>query len=119
MSRKKEDPLRLRHMIEFAEKAIKLAKGRRRRDIEQDEQLAMSLARAIEIAGEAASRVSAETRKQARQIPWAKIVGMRNRLIHGYDQIDHDVLWSTVRNDLRPLIREIRKLLASLSDEEE
>jgi len=44
-------------------------------------------------------------------IPWPRIVGMRNRLIHGYDQVDLDILWDTIEYDLPPLIIELEKIL--------
>ena len=57
--------------------------------------LLFALVRATEIIGEAASRVSPESRTTAPTVPWARITGMRNRLIHAYFDIDHDILWRT------------------------
>jgi Ribonuclease HepT-like len=45
-------------------------------------------------------------------IPWAQIIAMRNRLIHGYDIVDYDIVWSTVSEDLPPLIAELEKILS-------
>jgi len=58
--------------------------------------LVFALVRAIEIVGEAASRISPETRLAISSIPWAKIVAMRNRLVHAYFDVDLDILWKTV-----------------------
>ena len=57
----------------------------------------------MEIIGEAAARVSIPTREKHDEIPWTNIVGMRNRLIHGYDMVDLNLLWDTSEIDLSPL----------------
>jgi len=73
--------------------------------------LALSLIGEILIIGEAATRVSPETRRSAVSIPWADMIGMRNRLIHGYAEINFDILWDTVKLFLGPLIKEVEALL--------
>lgn len=75
-----------------------------RADLETDEDLAAALAWRLAVIGEAAGRVSEQYRQQHPDLPWVQIVGMRNRLIHGYDAIDLDVVWSTVEQDLPQLI---------------
>lgn len=65
----------------------------------------------LEIIGEAASRVPAEQRLQHPDIPWPEIVGLRNRLIHGYDSVDFEILWQIVSDDLPPLIAALEKSL--------
>src|SRR6476620_926203 len=76
-----EDAIRLRHIIEAAETAQEFITGRRRDDLDSDRMLLFALVRAIEIMGEAASRVSAESRSLASAVPWGDIIGMRNRLM--------------------------------------
>ena len=53
--------------------------------------------KAVEIVGEAASRVTPDTRNSQPDIPWSEIIGMRNRLVHGYTDIDVGLVWRTVR----------------------
>ena len=65
----------------------------------------------VEIVGEAASRLSPEDQARYPSIPWREIIGMRNRLVHGYDAIDLNVLWDTIRIDLPPLIDELKRSL--------
>jgi len=65
------------------------------------------------VVGEAASRVSPEVRERHPSIPWRQIVAMRNRLIHGYDVLDFDVLWNTVTLEMPRLIAELEKALGS------
>jgi uncharacterized protein with HEPN domain len=56
-----------------------------------------------------------ETRSLQLSIPWTQIVGTRNRLVHGYDQVDHDILWQIVAVELPLLVEELEKLLDSLA----
>ena len=65
----------------------------------------------LKIIGEAASKVSADTRSQNTSIPWQDITGMRNRLIHAYFDVDLDTVWSTVTRDLPVLKAELEKIL--------
>jgi uncharacterized protein with HEPN domain len=65
----------------------------------------------IEIIGEAARRISEGTRTGLSQIPWRRIIGMRNRIIHEYERVDLDVVWDVVGNDLPALIAELEKIV--------
>ena len=83
-------------MLDYSREAIALAERRSRSDLDADRMLQLSLVRLVEIVGEAATRVSPEARERLPHIPWPQIAGMRNRLIHGYDFVDYDILWQTV-----------------------
>ena len=87
-----DEMIRLRHMRDYAAEAIALTRGRQREDIEEDRLFELALVRLMEIIGEAAGRVSPQTRARLPNIPWSDVVAMRNRLIHGYDSVDHDIL---------------------------
>jgi uncharacterized protein with HEPN domain len=108
---KPDDATRLRHMIEAAETARQFIAGRQRTDLDSDVMLRFALVRAIEIVGEAASKVSIETRSATSSVPWIAIAGMRNRLIHAYFDVDHDILWKTVTEELPDLLRLLAPLL--------
>ena len=108
---KHDDRLSMRQMLDHARKARRMAHVRRRADLDSDEMFQLALTRVIEIVGEAAGRVSAPTREKHHEIPWPDIVGMRNRLIHGYDVVDLDLLWDTVSKDLPPLIAALEKIV--------
>ena len=73
--------------------------------------LLFALVRAVEVAGEAASKVTAETRAALTELPWDSMIGMRNRLIHAYFEINHDMLWTTVAEAAPPLAERISNLL--------
>ena len=82
-----------------------------RESLDKNRMLALSLVRLIEIVGEAATQVTREFQNRHPKIPWAQIVGMRNRLIHAYFDIDMDRVWKIVKDDLPPLIIELEKIL--------
>jgi uncharacterized protein with HEPN domain len=99
-----DDDARLRHMLEAARDAMGFMEDCSREDLDRDRKLALAIVKCIEIIGEAAAKVTAETRQSNPSIPWPAIVGMRNRLIHGYFEIDLDRVWNTVRINLPPLV---------------
>jgi uncharacterized protein with HEPN domain len=100
-------------MLDHAVEAVEMARGRTRQDLDTDRQLNLSLVRLLEIIGEAARRVSEITQQQCSGIPWPEVVGLRNRLIHGYDSVDFDILWNILTDDLPPLILVLTAFLAS------
>ena len=108
-----DDELRLRHMLDHAREATSFAQRTTKDDLERDRLLNLALVRLIEIVGEAASRVTAQTRATHSQIPWNQITGMRNRLIHGYDFVDHEILWQTLTDDLPVLVAELERILGA------
>ena len=73
--------------------------------------LELGLTRLLEIVGEAANLVSEETQDKYPQLPWRQMVGLRHRLIHGYDEVDLDILWDIVQVDLPPLIAELEEIV--------
>jgi uncharacterized protein with HEPN domain len=105
------DEISLRQMLDHAGEARQLAANRSRRDLDTDRLFHLALTRLLEIIGEAAGRVSESTRNRYPQIAWTQIVGLRNRLIHGYDQVDCDILWAIVSIDLGPLLSELEGIV--------
>ena len=65
----------------------------------------------VEIVGEAANRVSQETQQGHPGIPWPEIIATRNRLTHGYDDVNLDILWTIVDTDFPPLIQQLREIV--------
>jgi uncharacterized protein with HEPN domain len=105
-----EDRVRLRHMVEAGESAVQFVAGRQRADLDEDRMLLFALVRAIEVLGEAASRISEETRATHAGIPWQAIIGMRNRLIHAYFEINTEIVWQTVTQEIPALLPQLRTL---------
>ncbi|MFH1741277.1 MAG: HepT-like ribonuclease domain-containing protein [bacterium] len=110
------DLVRLRHMLDHAIEAVDMAEGHSRYDLDDDRQLNLALVRLVEIVGEAAARVGPEMRKRCPAVPWLEIIGMRNRIVHGYDQVDLDILWDVIDLHLPPLIIELKQILSTLGN---
>ena len=106
-----DDRMSLRHMLEYARTARRLVEGRTRPDLNSDEMLRLALTRAVEVIGEAAKRVSVTCRQQQPGIPWDAVTGTRDRLAHGYDEVDLDILWDITMLNLPPLIVELERIL--------
>jgi len=106
-----DDLVRLQHMLEAAHAAIEFIQGETRESLDKDRKLVFALVRAIEIIGEAASKVSQEFRDNHPQIPWKVIVGMRNWVIHAYFNVNLDIVWDTATKNLPILIAELEKLI--------
>jgi len=107
----REGHTRLRHMLDHSREAAALVAGKKRNDLDIDRQLNLALVRLLEIIGEAASRTTEEERLLCPSIPWTQIISLRNRLIHGYDSVDFDVLWGIVSEDIPKLIAALESRL--------
>ena len=107
----KDDITRIRHMLDFAQKAVRFNKGRSRADLDSDEMLAMATIHLVEMLGEASRSVSEVLREKYSRIPWEAISGTRNRLAHGYIDVDLDILRAIVTGDLPPLITQLKHIL--------
>ncbi len=99
-----DDRGRLQDMLESAEEAVEVVRGKTRADTDGDRVLNLALARLLEIIGEAAARLSPEFRLRHPEVPWADIIGLRNRLIHNYRDVDFNILWQIIDVDLPVLI---------------
>ncbi len=109
----KEDVIRLKHMLDAARDVISFTQNKTRSSLDTDKMLGFSLVRCIEIIGEAASKITKQSYDEFPQIPWKKIINMRNRIIHAYYDINLDVVWSTITEDLPPLIVELEKIIST------
>jgi uncharacterized protein with HEPN domain len=99
-------------MLDAARLAVRSAKGRRRDELDDEEDLFVhGLVRLVGVIGEAASKVSKPTRAEIDYIPWADIIGMRMRLVHDYFDIDLDIVWATVQTSLPDLIGKLERSL--------
>ena len=109
---RKTDRVRLYHILDAAREAMTFSQGRSRADLDTDRMLQLSLVRLLEIIGEAARGISPELRSAYATIPWRKMSGMRDRLIHAYFDVNLDVVWETVRCDLPPLVEVLEKIIS-------
>lgn len=94
------DRVRLLHMLDATREARGFIEGRSRADLDRNSMLLRALVNCLEVVGEAGSQVSDETRSRIGDVPWRSIIGMRNRLVHAYFDIDKDVVWATITDNL-------------------
>lgn len=108
-----DDAVRLQHMLDHAREVVALSQGRTRADLDSDRLYNLAMTRLVELIGESAARLSQATRHANTQIPWSQVVAARNRLIHGYDQINYDILWDIIEIDLPPLIAKLEQIVGT------
>ncbi len=99
-------------MLDYSREAVALIAGKNRAHLDTNRMLALAVTHLVEIVGEAASRIPKEDREPYPDIPWAAVVGVRNRLVHGYDTVDFDILWEILTKDLPPIIAALEKIPA-------
>ena len=108
------DKARLIDMLDEARKVQEFITEKTRNDFDHDDMLSYAVVRAVEIIGEAAAQVTAETRKQHPQLAWRNIIGMRSRLIHAYRDVDLDIVWNVATQNLPLLITQLSEILSDL-----
>ncbi len=111
-----DDSVYLRHMRDHAREAMEILGTTARDQLGASRVLQLALLHLVEIVGEAAGRVSPETRSKLGDIPWRDLVGMRNRIIHGYDAVKIVLLWDTVVDDLPQLCNALDQYLGADND---
>ncbi len=110
-----DNEVRLRHMLDAVVEALEFIEGKKREELDENRMLSHALVRLLEIVGEAATGVSDEFRRMHSGLPWKQMIGMRNRLIHGYFDMDLDILWQTVVSDLPALRKQLEAILEGMA----
>ena len=105
---------RLYHIIQAGKRIFRSVDGISKEDFYVNEDKQGNVVRCLEIIGEAANHLSDEILSAHEDIPWHAIVGMRNNLIHGYNEVNYEFVWATVQNDIRPLIDRARLILLGM-----
>lgn len=108
------DRVRLQHIVDAAKRILVITRGQSRRDIEEHLSLPFALLALFQIIGEAAKHVSEEYRDEHSEIDWTGMTGLRNRLAHAYFDVDYDLLYKAIQDDIPPLISTIENLLDQL-----
>ena len=108
---KQDDSTRLKHMLDAASKAAGLVKGKGRAALDSDETLGLAVVRLLEVLGEAARGVSQDFQDKHPTIAWKEMIGARNHLIHGYYEVDYDIVWQILEDDLPSLIKELETIV--------
>ena len=107
---KRDDSVYVGHMLDAGCKAQALLGLKDRAAYDADEALRLALTHLVQVIGEAARRVSQEFREKHSQIPWSQIVGMRHKIVHDYTEVEEDILWRVVTDDLPDLIGHLEPL---------
>ena len=110
MSRR-NDRVALTYMRIRATEAVALLEKDSTIDLAENRVTELALLKLVEIIGEAANRVSLETQQSHGAIPWPLIIGMRNRFVHGYDEISTERLRDTIEWELPPLIEQLDNVI--------
>jgi uncharacterized protein with HEPN domain len=109
---KENDRIRIQHIIDAAQEALSFVRNTDQENFSNNRMMILSVIKEIEIIGEAVSKISDETKSKYYDIPWKDIVGMRNRLIHGYFEADVKLVWNTTKINLPPLVSSLEAILA-------
>lgn len=108
---KKGNSVYVGHMLDTAHKAVSLISGKSRGDYDRDETLRIALTHLLQVIGEAAGRVSKDFCDAHPEIPWEAVTGMRHKVVHDYMDVDEDIVWDTVTEELSPLITALEKIV--------
>ncbi len=110
----RKDLNRLEHMLDAAQAISVYIKKKSESDLQNDRLLLGGIIRELLLIGEAANAVSSQTKSNIPSIPWRQVIGMRNQLIHGYFEISHRIIWTTVTEDIPQLITFLEKAIRSV-----
>ncbi len=113
-----KDLIRFKHMLDAAQAILMFAATRQRIDLDQDRLFLSGVLREFEVLGEAANRISDIVKIKYPHLPWKELVGMRNRLIHAYFDVDHDVIWKTIQDYLPAFVLEVKAIIHEMTGPE-
>jgi Uncharacterized conserved protein len=114
---KRSGVLFLNDMLESIERIKEYTSGLTLEGFLIDRRTQDAVLRNLEILGEAARKLPSAIRERYRDIPWAQIISLRNRLIHGYFVVDYSIVWDIIKNDLPILQERLKEILQEVSDE--
>ena len=106
------DRIRFKHMLDSATAILDFIDGKTRKHLNNDRMFSNAVIRELEILGEAANHISKTTQKSFPELPWKQLIAMRNTLIHAYFEVDYDIIWETVNNDLPPLYLQLQMIVS-------
>ncbi len=107
----KDDWVYVGHMLDMASKVVEKTSSDSRAQFDADENLRLAVTHLLQVIGEAASHVSSDFRNQHNQIPWKAIIGMRQKVVHDYMNVDEDIVWDTARSEVPSLVERLAAIL--------
>lgn len=109
-------PVHLEDIIQSCDKISAYIEGKNKQDLEKNDQLLDAITRRLEIIGEAVKRIPPEFRDEHPEISWKRAAGMRDILIHAYDEVNLDQIWSTVTTVLPEFKDQVNNLMIGLQE---
>ncbi len=104
-------------IVESAEKIERFTEGMTYESFERDEKSVDAVLRNFEVIGEAAKNVPRDVREEHDEVPWSEMAGMRDKLIHGYSTIDLEIIWTTIEQDVSPLLEQVKTVRENIEEE--
>jgi uncharacterized protein with HEPN domain len=98
-------------MLEHAKFSIEFSENISFESFKNDPKTAFAIVRTLEVVGEASNRVPEKLKEKYSDLPWHKIRGLRNRIVHNYDDIDYEIVWNIVKIELPKLIQQIEAII--------
>ena len=111
---KDKDLARLKHMLDSTKAILVFLQGKIRSDLDDDRLLLSGIIRELEVLGEAAGKVSQKTQDQFPDLPWRQLIGMRNRLIHAYFEVDNEIIWITAKQKLPIFCEQLESVVSTI-----
>lgn len=111
MRERSRNKSRLDHMLQAIERIRRYTKGKTFEDFIADDMMYYAVVKNIEILGEASNMLTEEFRKEHPQTPWKQVNGMRNYIVHEYFQVDNNVVWDVITNDLPVLEQQVTEYI--------
>lgn len=109
-----KDRGRLEHILESIDNIYEFVENRSFEDVERDKMCYFAIVYQLVVIGEAANMLTKEFRDTHPLTPWREIIGMRNFIVHGYNVVDKNEVWSVIKNDLQQLRQQIDQYLDEL-----
>lgn len=107
----RDDRLTVEQMLDAVRRIRAIIRGQSRAAFEADEVRQLALLHLIQLLGEAASRTTATFRDAHPELPWTQMIGMRNRIVHGYDHVDPDIVWRVATEDVEPVLAVLERMM--------
>ena len=100
-----DDRLRLQHMFDAINEILSFIKGKEQKELDENRMLSLAIVKLLEIIGEASKKLSKSFKDNHPNIPWRKMTGLRDIIIHHYYELDDDIIWNVIQDEL-PRIEE-------------
>lgn len=113
---KRDARLLLQDMLESLEKIERYTAGLTFERFAQDDRTVDAVVCNLEVIGEAARQIPSEVRERYPEVPWRRVIGLRNVVVHEYFAVDVEIVWTVVRQSLPELKEALRRMMAELEE---